>query len=171
MFKILKKLNIKIQKIYIKNFSANYRWKRLYNSMKFFFNKKIYILAEIYKEKLVRDYGIFIGYNTEIGENINFPHPANIVLGDGVKIGNNVTIYHGVTIGVAKTSNNGNNNTGYPYIGDNVKIYTGAIILGDIKIEDNVTIGANTVVTKSISQNSIYRTKNEYILRGNNYEI
>ena len=39
------------------------------------------------------------------------------------------------------------------WIGDNCKIGAGAKILGKIKIGDNVTIGANTVVTKDIPDN------------------
>ena len=36
-----------------------------------------------------------------------------------------------------------------PVIGDNVDIGFGAIIIGNVKIADNVKIGANAVVTKS----------------------
>ncbi|MCO4605885.1 Serine acetyltransferase [Streptococcus infantarius subsp. infantarius] len=36
-----------------------------------------------------------------------------------------------------------------PIIGNNVDIGVGAKIIGDVKIADNITIGANAVVTKS----------------------
>ena len=39
-----------------------------------------------------------------------------------------------------------------PYIGKNVRIGSGARILGDIRIADNVVIGANSVVTQDILQ-------------------
>lgn len=42
-----------------------------------------------------------------------------------------------------------------PTIGNNVIIYAGAMILGDISIGDNCIIGANSVVTKSCPPNSI----------------
>ena len=42
-----------------------------------------------------------------------------------------------------------------PRIGNNVMIGAGAVILGDIFIEDNSIIGANAVVTHSMSTNSI----------------
>lgn len=40
-------------------------------------------------------------------------------------------------------------------IGNNVYIRMGARILGDITIADNVVIGANAVVTKSITEPGI----------------
>lgn len=168
---LIKKINRKIQTTYVSCFSSQIRWKKIYKRMAFYKDIKIYILAEIYREKLIRYYGIFLGLNTVIGKNLNFPHPINIVIGDGVIIGDNVTVYQGVTIGVYKTKRDGTNNSGYPYIGNNVKIYTGAIILGNIKIGDNTIIGANSVVTKDIPSNSIYMERGEYILKGNNNEI
>ena len=42
-----------------------------------------------------------------------------------------------------------------PTIGNNVSIYTGAIIIGGITIGDNVKIGAGTVVVKDVPSNSV----------------
>ncbi len=41
----------------------------------------------------------------------------------------------------------------HPTTGSNVLIGTGAKILGDIKVEDNVKIGANAVVLQNTSCN------------------
>ena len=57
-------------------------------------------------------------------------------------IGKNAIIWQQVTIGSA--------GGGTPVIGDNCKIGAGAKVLGGIHIGNNVTIGANTVVTKDI---------------------
>lgn len=57
-------------------------------------------------------------------------------------IGKNCFINQQVTIG----SNNG----GIPYIGDNVRIGAGAVIIGDIIIGNHYKIGANTTVVKNI---------------------
>lgn len=42
-----------------------------------------------------------------------------------------------------------------PTIGDNVSVYTGAIIVGGVTIGHNVTIGAGAVVVKNIPDNSL----------------
>jgi len=42
-----------------------------------------------------------------------------------------------------------------PTIGDNVYVYSNAIVAGDIVIGNNVTIGAGSVVLKSVESNSV----------------
>jgi len=44
---------------------------------------------------------------------------------------------------------------GFPVIGDNVFIASGAKILGNVTIGNNVTIGANAVVLKDVPDNAI----------------
>jgi len=61
-------------------------------------------------------------------------------------IGKNCFINQQVTIGSTKS--------GIPYIGDNVRIGAGAVIVGNISIGDNCKIGANTTVVKDIPANS-----------------
>ena len=74
-----------------------------------------------------------------------------IVVNAYSKIGKNCKILSDVTIGVSGRKNQ----KGAPVIGDNVFIGTGARIIGDITIVDNVVIGANAVVTKSITEKGI----------------
>lgn len=63
------------------------------------------------------------------------------------KVGKNVMIHHNCTIGW--------NHDGCPVIGDNVKIYPGAVVAGPISIGNNVTIGANCVVLEDVPDNSL----------------
>ena len=42
-----------------------------------------------------------------------------------------------------------------PVFGENVKVYTGATVIGSIKIGNNVTIGANTVVITDVPDNCL----------------
>lgn len=62
------------------------------------------------------------------------------------KIGKGTTIQHSVTIGEVRGK--------VPVIGENCYIGARAIIIGNVIIGNNVTVGAGTVVTKSISDNS-----------------
>lgn len=43
---------------------------------------------------------------------------------------------------------------GAPVIGDNVRIYTGAVIVGNIEIGDNAVIGANSLVIRAVPPNT-----------------
>ena len=52
-----------------------------------------------------------------------------------------------VTVGWGKS--------GKPTIGDNVRIFTGAVVAGNIKIGNNVTIAANSVVRHDIPDNCL----------------
>ena len=68
------------------------------------------------------------------------------------RIGKNFSVYQGVTIGRnAKPGREINN----PIIGDNVTVFTNAVVAGGITIGDNVTIGAGAVVMKDVPANSI----------------
>lgn len=62
-------------------------------------------------------------------------------------IGKNFHVAQQVTIGWGPS--------GEPTIGNNVKVYAGAIIVGGIHIGDNAVIGAGTVVTKDVPADSL----------------
>lgn len=87
--------------------------------------------------------GIEIGPNC-FGKGLSIWHAGSIVVNTNAKIGENCTLHGANCIG-----NNGKTQ-GAPRIGNNVDIGYGAVIIGDIEIADNVTIGANAVVNKSI---------------------
>lgn len=79
------------------------------------------------------------------------PHGLKgIFISDYAKIGKNVTIYQQVTIGY-----NGIDWEKAPIIGDNVIIYPGAKITGDVIVGDNSIIGTNCVVFENIPSNSL----------------
>ncbi len=64
----------------------------------------------------------------------------------------NLEVFQNVTIGGRDRESNG---ILKPSIGDNVTIFTGAAVLGPVRIGDNVSVGANSVVTKDILANLI----------------
>lgn len=82
----------------------------------------------------------------DIGEGVFLEHPYGSFL-NALSIGKNFTCLHNVTLGL--------NHGGLPTIGDNVFCGCGSCILGPIKIGNNVKIGANTVITKDIPDNSV----------------
>jgi len=96
--------------------------------------------------------GIEIHPGAIIGKNLFIDHGMGIVIGETTVIGNNVTLYHGVTLGGLGIPSTANTKR-HPTIGGNVIIGTGAKILGNIKIHDNVKIGPNSIVTTNIAPN------------------
>ncbi len=105
------------------------------------------IIKRLIKRHLANKKFVILGKNSVSGEKLFFPHPMNIVIGEDVIIGSSCKIYQGVTIGQSKGK--------YPQIGDNVIIYPGAKVIGDIRVGDNSIVGANAVVTKDVPSNTI----------------
>jgi serine O-acetyltransferase len=93
--------------------------------------------------------GAEIGLTVEIGGGLLIPHPNGIVIHPKAKIGINCLIHQQVTIGTKEDGGEG-----VPVIGDHVKIYAGAKILGSIQLGAHSTIGANTVVFVDVPENA-----------------
>ena len=109
---------------------------------KFILGLPVYIIHRHYEYK----YGIHINTNIEVGEGLFIVH------GDGVhlncsKIGKNFTCYQGVTLGAGKN--------GIPLVCDNVTVYTNAVVVGNITLNNNCSIGANAFVSKDVPENSV----------------
>lgn len=113
--------------------------------------KRRSILRFLYRNKLIRRYGIFIGENTRIGKGIKLPHPTSIIIGDGVEIEADVTIFQNVTLGSRGIGANE-----YPRVKNGVVIFAGAKVFGDITLGESCTIGANSVVNAEIEPYSVY---------------
>ena len=96
-------------------------------------------------------YGFQIYPETEIGEGFYLGHWGALVINPKVKIGKNCNIAQGVTIGQA----NRGERIGVPEIGDEVWIGTNAVIVGHIKIGNNVLIAPNAYVNTDVPSNSI----------------
>ncbi len=83
---------------------------------------------------------------TQVGLGLYLGHGQSIVINPTAKIGDNCNISQFVSIGA--------NNGTAAEIGDNVYIAPNVSILGSVKIGNNVTIGAGSVVTKDIPDNA-----------------
>ena len=83
-----------------------------------------------------------------IGRRVFIDHGMGVVIGETAIVGDDVTIYHGVTLG-GRTLEKGKR---HPTIENNVILGAGAKVLGNITIGAGSTIGANQVVTRSLSQ-------------------
>lgn len=94
-------------------------------------------------------------------------HGTGIVIGETSIIGKNVKLYQGVTLGALSLAK-GSKMRGikrHPTIGNDVTIYAGASILGNVNIGNNVTIGSNVFLTDDVPDNTkVVISKPELIL-------
>jgi len=90
--------------------------------------------------------GIEIHPGAEIGRRFFIDHGAGVVIGETTEVGDDVLIYQGVVLGGTTLEKKKR----HPTIGNNVVIGTGAVALGAITIGDGASIGAGSVVVKSV---------------------
>jgi serine O-acetyltransferase len=122
----------------------NYRLGRFFHLRK---SAPFKLLARYYAYRQATKRNCDISYRATIGNNISFPHPIGIVIGDDVVVGNNVKIWQQVTLG---SHGRTGEKLSYPVIHDQVKIFAGAKVFGNVFVEAGAVIGANAVVNKNI---------------------
>lgn len=152
---------------YIQHYNHKKYWKmRTYLSQKNKVNK-LKALWFLFRIKRMDAFnGASLG--THIGQCASFATPPSlphgirgIFISHRAVIGKNAVIFHHVTIGEGKG--------GAPQIGDNCYIGADAKIIGNIRIGDNVKIGAGCVVAKDIPDNCTVVMENpRVILRKDN---
>lgn len=84
------------------------------------------------------------------GMGLSIAHYGTIVVNNKARIGDYCRIHEGVTIGVNAEDYWGDTLGGAAEIGNRVFIGSGAKIIGNVKIADDVAIGAGAVVVKDI---------------------
>ncbi len=94
--------------------------------------------------------GIELPCEVRVGRNFRIDHFGGIIISGFASFGDNCVIRDGVTVGLRRIDD-----PVAPKIGNNVDIGTGAKVLGDIMIGDNMVIGANAVVLEAVPSNSI----------------
>jgi serine O-acetyltransferase len=96
--------------------------------------------------------GADIDLMARIGGGLVLPHPSGVVIHPGATIGVNCLIHQQVTIGTR--NDEPSEAWSVPAIEEHVKIYSGARILGPVRIGAYATIGANSVVLKDVPRNA-----------------
>jgi putative colanic acid biosynthesis acetyltransferase WcaB len=92
--------------------------------------------------------GVEIHPKTRVGRGLVIYHGVGLVVNGYTIIGDDCILRQGVCIGniVDRNGHHG----GCPVIGNAVEVGAGATILGEIRVGDNVRIGASSVVTKDV---------------------
>src|ERR1700736_1115054 len=94
--------------------------------------------------------GIEIHPGATIGRRFFIDHGSGVVIGETTEIGDDVLLYQGVTLG--GTGNEKGKR--HPTLGNRVVVGSGAKVLGNIRIGDNVKVGAGSVVVHPVPDNS-----------------
>jgi serine O-acetyltransferase len=94
--------------------------------------------------------GIEIHPGASIGRRFFIDHGMGVVIGETAIIGDDVLIYQGVTLGGTGKEHGKR----HPTLKNNIVIGSGAKVLGNITIGDNVRVGAGSVVFCDVPENS-----------------
>jgi UDP-3-O-[3-hydroxymyristoyl] glucosamine N-acyltransferase len=102
--------------------------------------------------------GLIIGSNVEIGACCSIDRGAisDTEIHDGVKLDNQIQIAHNVIIGKNSAIAASSAIAGSTVIGKNFRMGGMSGVIGHIKICDNVTVGAHTLITKDIKEPGNY---------------
>ena len=127
----------------IRAFLKEMRMVSYYKHQKGLLNKLIYSFHYTKYRKLGLKLGFSIGYDT-LGYGVVIPHYGTIVVGGSNRIGNYAVLHTSTCI-----SDNGK------IIGDGLYLSTGAKITSKIKLGNNISIGANSLVNKNCEQDNV----------------
>lgn len=116
--------------------------------------------------------GIDIHPGAQIGAGFFIDHGTGVVIGETAIIGRNVRIYQAVTLGAKRFSidENGLLRKGerrHPTVEDDVVIYAGATLLGQITIGQGSSIGGNVWLTHSVPAASLITQAHSVATRAN----
>lgn len=92
----------------------------------------------------------FVIHPNVFGPGLSIAYPWGIIINSRARIGENCRLHNFVHV-----AQNGPDGDAVPQIGNNVFIGPGAVIVGKIKIADNIAIGANSFVNKSFLEEGI----------------
>lgn len=105
--------------------------------------KKIFYFISMYRfHKLRIKLGFSIPLNV-FGPGLSIAHRGCIVVNGNAKVGKNCRIQECTTIGAT------NGESSAPILGDNIFLGSGSRIIGNIRIANDIAVGANAVVTKT----------------------
>lgn len=118
---------------------TEYHWNQKHRLRYFWYQRK--------KNREGKGLGITISPNT-VGKGLLIYHYGSIVIHENARVGENCRLHGENCIG-----NKGDGSDGSaPVIGKNCEFGIGAKVLGGITLCDSVVVGANAVITKSVTE-------------------
>ena len=126
----------------------------LYRSGCWFKKRNLHFLSSVCQRIMHHLCHCWISVSAKIGPGFLISHVGGIIIGSGTVIGKNCDIRHNTTFGGNFHKCRVDGST-HPIVGNNVSFGVGAAILGPVVIGDNAIIGANSVVTHDVFENTI----------------
>jgi serine O-acetyltransferase len=128
------------------------------------YKRHVALIPRIMTEWAHNKTGIDIHPGAEIGQHFFIDHGTGVVIGETTVIGKRVKIYQGVTLGAKSFPKDEKGrvvkgNKRHPNIEDNVTIYAGATILGNVTIGHDSIIGGNVWLLESVAANTVVYTE------------
>ena len=122
----------------------------------FLHQRGVPLIPRIMTEHIHSKTGIDIHPGVSIGKGLMIDHGTGIVIGETAVIKDQVRLYQGVTLGGLSPQHSLTNPDlkRHPTIENNVIVYSGATILGDVVVGEGSIIGGNVWLTHSIPPNS-----------------
>jgi len=111
-----------------------------------FYGHRRYVVARCISQMARFLTSIEIHPGAKIGERLFIDHGLGVVIGETAQVGDDVLLYQGVTLG--GTGNERGKR--HPTLGNRVVVGTGAAVLGNIRLGDDVKVGAGSVVVHSV---------------------
>lgn len=118
--------------------------KRVFRTLFYFRTKGFF--ANILRILYPKDPYFIIDVHTKIGAGLRLVHPYSTIL-NAEYIGDNCYVNHLVTVGEKHGKK--------PFIGNNVELHAGCMVIGGVTIGDNAIIGAGAVVIKDVPENTV----------------
>jgi serine O-acetyltransferase len=124
------------------------------------YKKHVALIPRIMTEWAHNKTGIDIHPGAEIGPHFFIDHGTGVVIGETTVIGQHVKIYQGVTLGAKSFPKDKNGRVvkgikRHPNLEDDVTIYAGATILGNVTIGKGSIIGGNVWLLDSVPPKTI----------------
>jgi serine O-acetyltransferase len=123
-----------------------------------FWRWKLYTLARFISHVSRVLTGIEIHPGATIGRRFFIDHGMGVVIGETTVVGDDVVLYQGVTLGAGSAARMGAQTRGkkrHPTLGNGVVVGSGAEIQGDIYVGDNVMVASGSIVLKDVPPNSV----------------
>lgn len=124
------------------------------------------LLARMIAELSHAETGIDIHPGAKIDSGFFIDHGTGVVIGETAVIGKNVRLYQAVTLGAKSFPQNSDGSlqkglARHPTVEDDVVIYAGATILGNVTIGRGSVIGGNVWLTHSVAAGSYITQANQ----------